>query len=184
LNKFNGKNIEKLKSFEQEIEILSKLHNKNIIKYYGTCRTKETLNIFLEYCIGININYPGGSIAKMLEIYGKFKENLIKKYTKQILEGLEYLHAHNIIHRGTIRIRLDIKGANILVDKEGICKLSDFGGSKIIVEEIEINKQNSFKGTPHWMAPETIKFLETTRYSDIWSLGCTVIEMATGKIVI
>ena len=44
--------------------------------------------------------YLGGSIAKMLEIYGKFKENLIRKYTKQILEGLEYLHAHNVVHRG------------------------------------------------------------------------------------
>ena len=68
------------------------------------------------------------------------------------------------------------------MDKEGICKLSDFGGAKRIAEEIEVKKQNSFKGTPHWMAPETIKLLETTRYSDIWSLGCTVIEMATGKI--
>lgn len=100
MNKINGKNLEKIKSFEQEIEILSKLHNKNIIKYYGTCRTKDNLNIFLEYCIGKHLFYIGGSIAKMLEIYGKFKENLIKKYTKQILEGLEYLHAHNIIHRG------------------------------------------------------------------------------------
>jgi len=92
----------------------------------------------------------------------------------QILEGLEYLHAHDVIHR-------DIKGANILVDKDGVCKLSDFGGAKIIVEEMEVSKQQSFKGTPHWMAPETIKSLVTTRFSDRWSVGCTVIEMATGE---
>ena len=51
----------------------------------------------------------------------------------------------------------------------------------MLVEEIENNKQKSFKGTPHWMAPETIKTLESSRYSDIWSLGCTIIEMATGQ---
>jgi serine/threonine protein kinase len=49
-----------------------------------------------------------------------------------------------------------------------------------LVEELDSDKQKSFKGTPHWMAPETIKTLESTRFSDIWSLGCTVIEMVTG----
>lgn len=121
----------------------------------------------------------------MLEIYKSFHENVIKKYTKQILEGLEYLHAHNVIHRGNnkVVICLDIKGANILVDRDGLCKLSDFGGAKVIVDEIEFKQQNSFKGTPNWMAPETVKSMEYTRFSDIWSLGCTVIEMSTGTIV-
>lgn len=125
--------------------------------------------------------FLGGSIAKLIDDFGKFPEPLIRKYTKQILEGLEYLHSHDVIHRGNFQIILDIKGANILVDKEGICKLTDFGGSKMLVEEIDNNKQKSFKGTPHWMAPETIKTLESTRYSDIWSMGCTIIEMATGE---
>jgi serine/threonine protein kinase len=58
--------------------------------------------------------------------------------------------------------------------------LSDFGGAKIIIEEIDL-KHPSFKGTPNWMAPETIKLLQYTRFSDIWSLGCTIIEMITGK---
>ena len=86
---------------------------------------------------------------------------------------MEYLHAHNIIHR-------DIKGANIIVDK-GLCKLSDFGGAKVIVDELDLNKQNSIKGTPNWIAPEAIQNKGYTRYSDIWSIGCTVIEMATGE---
>ena len=75
----------------------------------------------------------------------------------------------------------DIKGANILVDNNGMCKLSDFGGAKVIVDEIEFKQQNSFKGTPNWMAPETVKNMEYTRFSDIWSLGCTVIEMSIGE---
>jgi serine/threonine protein kinase len=121
----------------------------------------------LEFCIG-------GSIAKILQIYKFLTEKLIRKYTRQILEGLEYLHVHNVIHR-------DIKGGNILVDRDGICKLSDFGGAKVIKDEIEFNQQNSFKGTPNWMAPETVRLMEYTRFSDIWSVGCTVIEMATGE---
>jgi serine/threonine protein kinase len=119
------------------------------------------------------ITYLGGSVAKVLETYKTLSESIIRKYTLQILEGLEYLHAHNIIHR-------DIKGANILVDRDGVCKLSDFGGAKIMAEEINL-KKNSFRGTPNWMAPETVKRLEYTRYSDIWSVGCTIIEMLTGK---
>jgi len=83
----------KILSFQQEIDILSKLNHKNIIKYFGTKRTNLSFHIFLEYCIG-------GSIAKMLDDYSFFTENVIRKYTKQILEGLEYLHAHNVIHRG------------------------------------------------------------------------------------
>lgn len=68
-----------------------------------------------------------------------------------------------------------------MVDKNGLCKLSDFGGAKVIVDEIEFKQQNSFKGTPNWMAPETVRHMEYTRFSDIWSLGCTIIEMATGE---
>lgn len=158
----------KLLSFEQEIFILSKLSHRNIVKYIGTIKSKDNcLQIILEYCIG-------GSIAKLLEQYKSFSEQVISKYTKQVLEGLEFLHFNNIIHR-------DIKGGNILVDRDGICKLSDFGGSKIIVEELESQFQNSFKGTPNWMAPEIIKTQEYSRYSDIWSLGCTIIEMLTGE---
>lgn len=148
-----------------EIDILSKLYHKNIVKYYGVNKNEDHLDILLEFCIG-------GSLVKLLDTYKRFSESIIRKYTIQILEGLEYLHAHNIIHR-------DIKGANILVDRDGVCKLSDFGGAKMLVEEVNLQK-NSFRGTPNWMAPETVKYLEYTRFSDIWSVGCTVIEMATG----
>lgn len=75
---------------------------------------------------------------------------------------------------------LDIKGANILVDRYGGCKLSDFGGAKMIKEEFDL-KNSGFRGTPNWMSPESVKSSEFSRFSDIWSLGCTVIEMVTGQ---
>ncbi|CAD8081561.1 unnamed protein product [Paramecium sonneborni] len=153
---------ESLESFHQEIKILSRLKHKNIVKYYGCDEDKNHLSILLEY-VG------GGSITYMMK---KFKYNLkepvIQKYVSDILHGLVYLHGEGIIHR-------DIKGANIIVDTKGVCKLADFGCSIIG------SNAYSLKGTPNWMAPEVINSQETGRYSDIWSLGCTIIEMLTGE---
>jgi len=79
------------------VNILSSLKHKNIVKYYGTKMSGNTIHIVLEYC-------AGGSIAKLLETYKRLPENVIRKYTTQILEGLEYLHSHNIIHRGKFNL--------------------------------------------------------------------------------
>ena len=93
--------------------------------------------------------------------------------------GIEYLHFNNVIHR-------DIKSANILVEQDGTCKLADFGASKQLDEAENGQKGkakgqfDTFCGTVNWMAPETCKGEAQTRFTDIWSLGCTVIEMITG----
>lgn len=119
---------------------------------------------------------PSGSIRTLLNKFGSFQEKLVKKYTKQILEGLEYLHSNGIIHR-------DIKGANILVDRDGSVKLTDFGaakhlGSALINDSYLMSK--SLRGSPYWMAPEIAKRTGHTFSADIWSVGCVIIEMMTG----
>ena len=83
------------------------------------------------------------------------------------------LYSHRIVHR-------DIKGGNILVDNNGICKLADFGASKRL-DLLKNTAEQSLKGTPYWMAPEVIRQAGYGRQADIWSVGCTVIEMATGR---
>nr|GMD43272.1 mitogen-activated protein kinase kinase kinase YODA [Ipomoea batatas] len=99
-------------------------------------------------------------------------EVAIRSYTQQILSGLAYLHGKSTVHR-------DIKGANILVDPNGRVKLADFGMAKHITGQ---SCPLSFKGSPYWMAPEVIKNANgCNRAVDIWSLGCTVLEMATTK---
>ena len=80
-------------ALQLEIELLKELNHKNIVRYIGSSQTKETLNIFLEFV-------AGGSISSLIARYGKFNETLIRVYTRQILEGLEYLHANRLIHRG------------------------------------------------------------------------------------
>ena len=153
-----------------EIELLQGLSHPHIVQYLGTSSDEEHLNIFLEYV-------PGGSIAGMLKQYNTFQEPLIRNFTRQILEGLEYLHSCNIIHR-------DIKGANILVDNRGGVKISDFGVSK----KTSFNGMNSAPGTRtslqgsvFWMAPEVVRQSGASIKSDIWSVGCLIVEMFTGN---
>lgn len=85
--------------------------------------------------------------------------------------GLAYLHAQRIVHR-------DIKGANLLLEKDGLVKLADMGMAK---EMEAISVTASFKGSPFWMAPEVVRQQGHGWPADIWSVGCTVLEMATGK---
>ncbi|KAI6690846.1 hypothetical protein NL676_027674 [Syzygium grande] len=91
----------------------------------------------------------------------------------QILSGLKYLHDRNVVHR-------DIKCANILVHANGIVKLADFGLAKVTT----LNDVRSCKGTAFWMAPEVVNAKDPGYGlpADIWSLGCTVLEMLTRRV--
>ncbi|KAI5652825.1 hypothetical protein M9H77_30012 [Catharanthus roseus] len=161
----DAKSKESAKQLGQEISVLSRLRHPNIVQYYGSETVGDKLYIYLEYV-------SGGSIHKLLQEYGQFGESAIRSYTQQILSGLAYLHAKNTVHR-------DIKGANILVDPNGRVKLADFGMAKHITGQ---SCPLSFKGSPYWMAPEVIKNSNGCNLAvDIWSLGCTVLEMATAK---
>ncbi|KAJ7974164.1 Mitogen-activated protein kinase kinase kinase YODA-like [Quillaja saponaria] len=161
----DAKSKESAKQFMQEIVLLSRLRHPNIVQYYGSETVGDRLYIYLEYV-------SGGSIYKLLQDYGQLGEPAIRSYTQQILSGLAYLHAKNTVHR-------DIKGANILVDPNGRVKLADFGMAKHITGQ---SCPLSSKGSPYWMAPEVIKNSNGCNLLvDIWSLGCTVLEMATTK---
>lgn len=151
---------------KKEIALLSTLQHPNIVQYKGSELVGDNLHIYLELI-------SGGSLYKLYQEFKKLEEPVIRRYTRQILFGLCYLHSRKVVHR-------DIKCANILVDQDGTIKLADFGVSKYIKEQ---GVPFSLKGSPHWMAPEVIMSTNTGyEYAvDIWSLGCTVIEMVTGK---
>lgn len=160
------KSKESAKQLAQEIMLLSNLRHPNIVHYKGSEMVGGNLYIYLELV-------SGGSIYKLYQEFERLEEPVIRRYTRQILQGLHFLHTKNTVHR-------DIKGANMLVDQDGTVKLADFGMAKHIKEQ---GVPLSFKGSPYWMAPEVI-MQKNTGYEfavDIWSLGCTVIEMVTGK---
>ncbi|XP_023569744.1 mitogen-activated protein kinase kinase kinase 3 isoform X2 [Octodon degus] len=116
-----------------------------------------------------------GSVKDQLKAYGALTESVTRKYTRQILEGMSYLHSNMIVHR-------DIKGANILRDSAGNVKLGDFGASKRLQTIcMSGTGMRSVTGTPYWMSPEVISGEGYGRKADVWSLGCTVVEMLTEK---
>ncbi|THH10479.1 hypothetical protein EW145_g1305 [Phellinidium pouzarii] len=148
-----------------EIDLLKNLNHANIVKYKGFVKTREFLYIILEFC-------ENGSLHNICKKFGKFPENLVAVYVSQVLEGLVYLHDQGVIHR-------DIKGANILTNKDGCVKLADFGvASKATTGSAN---DDAVVGSPYWMAPEVIEQSGATTASDIWSVGCVVIELLEGK---
>eukprot|EP00743_Colponemidia_sp_Colp-15_P007389 GILK01007982.1.p1 GENE.GILK01007982.1~~GILK01007982.1.p1 ORF type:complete len:666 (+),score=101.11 GILK01007982.1:82-2079(+) len=157
-----------LAALQREISTFNGLDHPHIVRYIGAQKDEDddSICIFME-------NMPGGSIAQLLVRFGPFSETVIRKYTKQILLGLQYLHSKGIVHR-------DVKGANMLVDADGTVKVADFGASKQIEELLSMSDGfKSIKGSVYWMAPEVMTQAGHGRRADIWSVGCTVIEMAT-----
>jgi serine/threonine protein kinase len=155
-------NLREVQALEAEIELLTNFRHERIVTYFGTDRAANFLAILMEYV-------PGRSIYNRLLEYGAFSESITRKYTRQLLEGLVYLHENRIVHR-------DIKGANVLIDAQGNVKLADFGASR------RFQSCTGFKsvhGTPYWMAPEVINGKGYGCKSDVWSLACTVVEMLT-----
>ncbi|KAI9487202.1 MAG: kinase-like domain-containing protein [Benjaminiella poitrasii] len=149
-----------------EVGVLKHLNSEHIVRYKGFSKDKEYLNIILEYV-------EMGSLRNNIKAFGKFPEKLAASYTYKILSGLHYLHSKDVIH-------CDLKAANILLTKTGGLKLTDFGVSLSLKMKDDENTGEP-AGTPNWMAPEVIKFAGASAKSDIWSLGCTIVEMLTGK---
>lgn len=178
-----------------EMSVLEVLDHPNIVSYHGIEVHRDKVYIFMEYC-------SGGSLASLLE-HGRIEdETVIMVYALQLLEGLAYLHRSGIVHR-------DIKPENILLDHNGVIKYVDFGAAKVIARQgktvagmdafnkgskeplpkeppYQRKNQKTMTGTPMYMSPEVIRG-DTSKLAnrqgavDIWSLGCVILEMATGR---
>ena len=143
------------------------------MQYLGFERLDRVSNLFLEYV-------PGGSVNSLLRNFGRFPDDTIRFLTRQVLEGLSYLHSRGILHR-------DLKADNLLLDIDGTIKISDFGISKRSRDIYANNAEMSMQGTIFWMAPEVIHNViknQKQGYSakvDVWSLGCVILEMFVGR---
>ncbi|CEP25222.1 unnamed protein product [Cyberlindnera jadinii] len=149
---------------QKEINILSQCHLKQITKYHGCFVKGYKLWIIMEYM-------DGGSCSDLLRP-GPFKEKYIAILLRELLEALAYLHEKDRIHR-------DVKAANILLNSQGDVKIADFGVSTQLSSNL--SRRRTFVGSPYWMSPEVILEEDYNCKADIWSLGITAIELATGK---
>ncbi|KAI8929841.1 kinase-like domain-containing protein [Entophlyctis helioformis] len=145
-----------------EIDLLKQLRHPNIVALLGYEATDSALHVIMEYC-------ENGSLQETIKKFGNVPENLVSLYMKQVLQGLAYLHRQGVIHR-------DVKSANILSTKDGVVKLADFG----IATRLNV-VDDAVVGSAYWMAPEVIELRGASTASDIWSVGCTSIELFTGQ---
>jgi serine/threonine protein kinase len=156
-------NVTTVEQVRKEFEFLRQLRHPHVVGVHGFDVQSDRAVIYMEYM-------PGGSVLSMLNSF-KFRlhEGLIRRYVRQALLGLSYLHENGIVHR-------DIKPGNLLVTLDGTLKLSDFGTCKRITEKSSTLKH---VGTPSYMSPEAIRG-KAGPPSDVWALGASIVEMATG----
>eukprot|EP00760_Papus_ankaliazontas_P017041 PhM_4_TR17010/c0_g1_i2/m.96774/K11229/BCK1; mitogen-activated protein kinase kinase kinase len=147
-----------------EIEVMTKLEHTNIVHYLYCERSDAAVYLFMEYC-------AGGSLLDRLKRQGPLSIFEAAQCLRDILNGLAYLHANNIVHR-------DLKAANVLLTEHGTCKLADFGTA------VALSNGNVITGTTHgtlcFMAPEVLNDSGHDWHCDIWSLGCLLMELVTG----
>ncbi|TPX32369.1 hypothetical protein SmJEL517_g04518 [Synchytrium microbalum] len=162
---FVVKSVQLTEKSMQELNLLSWINHRNVVKLIGYWKTDDTLSMVLEWS-------EGGSVASMIKTFEPLNEPIAAVYIYGLLEALSHIHSHGLVH-------LDVKCANILVNKAGLVCLTDFGVSKY--ESELLADPEAFEGSPYWIAPELITLEGGTRKSDIWSLGCSLVEMISGS---
>lgn len=155
-----------IERFKREAKNQAKLSHPNIVAVYGFIEYSNLLGIVMEYV-------EGESLEKVIERQGRFNLYDVIYILKQLLLGIGYAHSKGFVHR-------DIKPSNIILNKEGITKIMDFGISKSLFDN-SMTKTGSKIGTVYYMSPEQIRSEEVTNRSDIYSIGCTAYEMIIGE---
>ena len=169
ISKLDKNNQEGKTYFRREIEIMYKIHQNNIVRLFNHFEDNEYCYFVMEYIENGNLfSQPCWKNNKCFSSYD------VAKIIKEVICAVYYLHNMDppIIHR-------DIKPENVLLDKNGVAKLTDFGWSNYI-DSKEIRR--TYCGTPVYLAPEMIKEIGHDEHLDIWCIGVLLFELLTGNV--
>ncbi|KAG8125270.1 hypothetical protein E2320_020502 [Naja naja] len=158
-----GRSQKELKNLQREIEIMRGLHHPNIVQMLDSFETDKEVVVVTDYA--------EGELFQILEDDGNLPEEQVQVIAAQLISALYYLHSHRILHR-------DMKPQNILLGKEGMIKLCDFGFARAM--SIQTMVLTSIKGTPLYMSPELVEEKPYDHTADLWSVGCILYELYVG----
>jgi serine/threonine-protein kinase len=158
-----------VRRFYQEAESAAKLSHPNIVNTYDVGREGDTYFIVMELV-------DGPSLAEIIAADGRLPEPVAIDYAVQIASGLAYAHRQGLLHR-------DIKPANVLVTKDDVVKLSDFGIARAVSQQtMALTKPGLVMGSVYYISPEQAQEHEIHETSDLYSLGVVLYQMLTGKL--
>lgn len=156
-----------VKRFRREAQSAARLSHPNIVSVYDVGEEQDTHFIVMEYM-------EGSTLKDYIISHGPLPVDKVVDLTKQVAQALDHAHKNDIIHR-------DIKPQNILLSKNGVAKVTDFGIARA-VSSATITHTNSVMGSVHYFSPEQARGGLTGEKSDIYSLGIVMYEMITGAL--
>ncbi|MFT6981422.1 MAG: serine/threonine protein kinase [Crocinitomicaceae bacterium] len=154
--------------FMNELKTMSRLQHENIVNLFDYVVNDDGLYLIMEHVDGTPLDDYLENLGRPLE------EDLAIEITKQIVSACNHAHSKGIVHR-------DIKPGNIMITKDGVVKILDFGIAKIVNEEVnKLTKTGLQIGTVYYMAPEQVQGKDVSFQTDIYSIGVTLFQLITG----
>lgn len=156
-----------IKRFRREAQSAASLSHVNIVGIYDVGQDGNLYYLVMEYIEGENLK-------EIIKERGVIPQEETIYIVKQICDALEHAHSNDLVHR-------DIKPHNILISKEGLTKVTDFGIARA-VSAATVTHTRSILGSVHYFSPEQARGEVAGHKSDIYSLGILLYEMVTGKL--
>jgi serine/threonine protein kinase len=154
--------------FEREIQLISRLSHKNVVRLENAGEIDGQPYLIMEYVAGLNLK-------QLVARAGPLRVPDACQLVGQAAAGLAHLHQHQLVHR-------DIKPSNLIFcSLDGSVKIADLGVARLAEGISEITQSGKIVGDPHYMAPEQIEGRKVDTRVDIYGLGCTLFTLLTGK---
>jgi hypothetical protein len=152
--------------FQQEADLIASFEHPNIARMFGRFEAFHTFFIVMELC-------DGASLDRILDRRGRLDADDSRRILGQLASALAYAHGRDVVHR-------DVKPSNVMVNRDGVVKLMDFGLARPLLEG-RGDTGGTLAGTPPYLAPEQLAEEPFGTAADVFSLGALAWEMVTGK---